>query len=92
MGTNWPILLCRLCRAQSNEKEQYNTSKLVLKQSSSLHSPDVVENGIIGLYVLGHANYPPLTTQTCALCRLFCVLFLCLCFPSVACTVIGGEE
>ena len=25
--------------------------------------------------VLGHANYPPLTTQTCALCRLFCVLF-----------------
>ena len=41
---------------------------------------------------LGHANYPPLTTQTCALCRLFCVLFLCLCFPCVACTVIGGEE
>ena len=24
--------------------------------------------------VLGHANYPPPTTQTCALCYLFCVL------------------
>ena len=41
---------------------------------------------------LGHANYPPLTTQTCALCCLFCVLFLCLCFPCVACTVICGDE
>ena len=41
---------------------------------------------------LGHANYPPHTTQTCALCRLFCVLFLRLCFPCVASTVTGGEE
>ena len=44
------------------------------------------------LLLLGHANYPPHTTQTCALCRLFCVLFLCPCFPCVACTAIGGEE
>ena len=41
---------------------------------------------------LAHDNYPPLKTQTCALCCLFCVLFLCLRFPCVACTVIGGDE
>ena len=74
----------------STHNQTCSTSTLrhaIVKENKIVHVCQVAKE-----WGLGHANYPPHMTQTCAVCRLSCVLFLCLCFPCVACTVIGGEE